>query len=92
MAERLQVDRDTVESEAQTIGSAVEYFKSSTLTPTDTRTTLTANEKAKSAFETAQEGIGAFGAALNQEASNIRSLNVAFEEFDSMMGKLSANG
>jgi type VII secretion effector (TIGR04197 family) len=92
MTGTLQVNQETVESEAVTIANAAKYFEPSMMTPIDTRTTLTANQSAKSAFETAQVSIGAFGELMDQEAANIRSLNVKFKEFDTMMGTLAESG
>lgn len=80
------------EQDASGISSAAKYFSGSSLTPIDSRSTITANQKSQDAFNTAQSGITSFGAALDQDAENIRSLGVAFKEFDEMMGRLSAGG
>ena len=92
MADKLNIDKEKVEENASTIASAAGYFTPAVLTPFDSRTTITANEKSQTAFSKAQSGIGAFGTALDKDVANIRSLNVSFQEFDEMMGELSASG
>lgn len=92
MADSIHINDTSVREEAAQIESAAAYLGKVLLSPQDIRTTLPANENGKSAYERAQERISRLGVLLDQEADNIRSLNMAFAEFDEMMGRLRENG
>lgn len=89
MAHVIQIDQGMVEEKAGKIEGAGKYFKNSALSPQDTRTTIPANRNAKAAYGRAGGRMEKLRAALYREVENIRSLNVAFVEFDEMMGELS---
>lgn len=92
MSDKISVDKEQVEHDAEAIAKASQYFTQVDLMPLDMRSTITANENSKTAYQRAQDGIAAMAVALDQDVENIRSLNVAFEQFDQMMGELSASG
>jgi type VII secretion effector (TIGR04197 family) len=88
----LNVNSGTVDSHATSIGSAASYFTKEGLSPTDGKSTITANAKSKAAYNKAQQGVSGFGTAIDKDAKNIRSLGVAFKEFDNMVGNLAKSG
>jgi len=88
----LRLDDERISLEANSLAGAAGYFNAKTLGSADTRSTITANGSSKNAFRSAQDNIASFGGALDKEAENIRSLNLAFKEFDAMMGMLARGG
>lgn len=92
MSDRIYINQGRVKEDAAQVKSAAAYLQKVSLSPQDTRTTLAANEKGKSAYESSQERISKIGLMLDKEAQNIRELGVAFTEFDEMMGSLGENG
>lgn len=92
MADEIRVDQKEAEEKAAGIESASGYFQVCALVPQDTRTTIPANENGRSAYGRSQSHIQSLGGALDQEVTNIRSLNAAFAEFDKMMGELKGLG
>lgn len=92
MAERIQINHRKAEEDAMGIKSASVYLQNVPIVSADIRTTLPVNANGKAAYERAQDRISKLGALLDQEAENIRGLNVAFAEFDRMLGKFEENG
>ncbi len=91
MADRIKVNQAETEKEADVIEGAALYLKNIPLTPQDMRTTLPANAGSINAYNKAQDRIASLGGMLDQEVSNIRSLQAAFTEFDEMTGLLEKN-
>ena len=87
MPDRIQINYERAEENAIRIENAAGYLQNVSLVPQDMKTTLPANANSKEAYERAQERISSLGTLLDQEAENIRGLNVAFEEFDRMLGR-----
>lgn len=88
MGNELQINSSDVENSATEISSVAAQFRGTALFPVDDKTTIMANEKCKVAFGQAQNGIESFGNALGEEAQNIRSIHIAFKEFDTMLSKM----
>ncbi|MEG0721931.1 MAG: TIGR04197 family type VII secretion effector [Lachnospiraceae bacterium] len=88
----LNINTASVEGGAARIASAANCFQKRSLSSTDSRTTLSCNEKSKTAFQDAQSNMEAFASALDQDAANIRSLNVAFKQYDAMLSAMMRNG
>lgn len=74
------------------IESAAVYLTAVPLDSQDIKTTISANTNGKAAYQRFQERIACLGVMLDQEVDHIRSLNVAFTEFDEMMGRLMEKG
>lgn len=91
-ADKIQVKRESAEADAVRIESAAACLAAAPLDSQDMRTTIPANASSKAAYQRFQERIASLGTMLDQEVNNIRSLNVAFTEFDEMMGRLTADG
>ncbi len=92
MAENIRVNQGQAEKDAALMDSAAAYLGNVPLTRQDTRTTLPANERGRSAYGRGQERISRLGVLLDVEAENIRGLGAAFVEFDEMMGRFKENG
>ncbi len=92
MAEGIHINHEKAKEDAMGVKSAAVYLQSVPLVPQDMRTTLPANAKGKRAYSRSQDEIFRLGTLLDLEAENIRSLNVAFEEFDRMLGEFEKNG
>ena len=91
MPDRIQINCERVEENAMSVENAADYLQNVTLVPQDMKTTLPANANSKTAYERAQGRIASLGTMLDQEAKNIRGLNMAFEEFDRMLGRFGEN-
>mgnify|MGYP002509592322 CR=1 FL=1 len=92
MAERIQINHGKAEQDATGITNAASYLQKVSFVSEDMRTTLPANANCKAAYERSQERISKLGAMLDQEAENIRGLNVAFAQFDRLLGRFEENG
>lgn len=88
----MNINSANVEGGAARIASAANCFEKRTLPSKDTRSTISANQKSKSAFQEAQSNMESFAAALDQDAANIRSMNVAFQQYDAMISDMLRNG
>lgn len=91
MPDRIQINCERVEENAMGVENAAVYLQNVSLVPQDMKTTLPANANSKAAYERAQGRISNLGTMLDQEAKNIRGLNMAFEEFDRMLGRFGEN-
>ena len=92
MAENIHVNQEKVQEDVQCLEGAAAYLKNIPLSSQDTRTTLPANVNGRLAYERAERDLAGLGASLDQEVNNIRGLNIAFAEFDEMLGELSKGG
>ena len=92
MSKEIKVNQEAVECNADAISGATQYFEVVALTPSDNRTTITANAKGQAAYAKSQEIKKSFGDAMKREASNIRSLGVTFQQYDEMLSELWENG
>lgn len=92
MTDLIRMNQARVEKDAARIESAAAYLGNVPLTRQDTRTTLPANARGRSAYKRGQERISMLGVLLDEEAKNIRGLGAAFTEFDEMMGRFGENG
>lgn len=92
MSKEIKVNQEAVECNADAISGATQYFDVVALTPSDNQSTITANAKGQAAYAKSQEIKKSFGDAMKQEASNIRSLGVTFQQYDEMLSELWENG
>lgn len=88
MSDTLQVNSGIVDEAANKINGASQYLTGQGLSSADEKSTITAVNNSSVSFKNSQTLVTSLGATLNQEAENIRSLGVAFKEFDEMMGEL----
>ena len=84
----IYINFEAGEEDALQIENAAAFFQATSLNPDDEDTTLTANVNLHSEFKAAQDLFESLGKAMNQEAINIRSTGVAFEEYDRMAADL----
>lgn len=92
MADKIWINRQNVEEDAVELEGAASYLIKAPLDSQDTRSTIPANVNSRAAYERSQERIFNLGNLLDQEVENIRGLNMAFVEFDEMMGRLAESG
>lgn len=92
MAQNIKINQTEVKENSELISKTEQYLSEETLSSKDNRTTLTANGKGQEAYDKSQKLLAALGQALAQEASNIRSLGLAFQEYDEMMTNLRKSG
>lgn len=92
MAVQIIIKEDEIEEHAEELITAARYFQEAPLNSIDNQSTISANENVQEAFTDSQKALARFGEALEQEAEQIRSLNLAFQELDGMMGKLLEQG
>lgn len=92
MAQNIKINQTEVKENSELISKTEQYLSEETLSSKDNRTTLTANGKGQEAYDKSQKLLAALGQALAQEASNIRSLGLAFQEYDEMMANLRKSG
>lgn len=78
----IKVNKERSDEHADRIDKTVEIFRARSLDPRDDGTTLCANANLHAAFVTAQSLVNSLGAALDKEATNIRSLGADFEQCD----------
>ncbi len=92
MTDSIRVNHRSVGEDAIQMESAAAYLDNVLLAPQDTRTTLPANGNGKTAYGRAQNRISCLGVLIDQEVQNVRNLDLAFTEFDEMMGRFEKNG
>ncbi|MCM1496638.1 MAG: TIGR04197 family type VII secretion effector [Bacteroides sp.] len=92
MAGQIIIKKDEIEEHAEELITVTQYFRETLLNSVDNRSTISANNNAQEAFADSQKALARFGEALEQEAEQIRSLNLTFQELDEMMGKLLEQG
>lgn len=92
MAQDIKINQIAVKENSESISKAAQYLKEETLSSKDNSTTITANGKGQEVYNKSQKLLEALGKALDQEAGNIRSLGVTFQEYDEMMTKLRKSG
>lgn len=92
MPEEISISSANAESDAQAMAGLSQYLCAAVLIPADSGTTITANGKCHTAFAQSQLELSTFGEALEREAGNIRSVNLAFAEYDELMSTLMASG
>lgn len=92
MTNQIIINEKEVEAHAGELTTVAQYFQETLLNPADHRSVISANKNAQEAFGDAQKAIARFGLALEQEAGQIQSLNLAFRELDEMMAKLLEQG
>ena len=92
MSKEIKVNQLAVEANVEAISGATQYFEAVALTPSDNRTTITANAKGQAAYAKSQEIKKSLGDAMKHEVSNIRSLGVTFQQYDDMLSELWENG
>lgn len=88
MSNTITINYEGVDNCAANIAGAAKYFAETPLTSCDTKTTICANGRGKLAYGNAQSVIALFGTCMEQEAANIRSLGVEFEEYDKLLAML----
>ncbi len=64
MAEEIKINELAVEEDSAAIEGAAEYIEEDMLVPSDTKTTILANENGKEAFGKSQKLIASFGIAV----------------------------
>ena len=62
-----------------------DLLKAKTLDPCDGKSTITANQKGKNAFNRAQSDAGLLSDAVKKEAKNIQSIGLTFEAYDALL-------
>lgn len=92
MTQNIKINQTAVKGNSESISKTAQYLKEETLSQKDNSTTLTANGKGQEVYDKSQKLLVALGQALDQEAVNIRSLGVTFQEYDEMMTKLRKSG
>lgn len=92
MPEEISISSANAESDAQAMAGLAQYLCETVLIPADSKSTISANGKCHTAFIKSQQEIAAFGITLEQEAANIRSVNLAFVEYDELISTLMGNG
>lgn len=84
----IKVNHAAVEAGVTAISGAVHYLESVTLNPSDTRTTITANAKGQQAYAKSQQVLQCMQNAMEQEAQNIKSLGVTFQQYDEQLKEI----
>lgn len=84
----ISVDSDKSEMHAVQVERTTDALNRVSLYPKDDVTTLPANTNLHIAFSDAQLLIDQLGRAMDEEAKNIRSIGVTFEQYDAMLGDL----
>lgn len=92
MAQNIKINQTEVKANSELISKTEQYLSEETLSSKDNRTTLTANGKGQEAYDKSQKLLTALVQALAQEAVNIRSLGLAFQEYDEMVTNLHKSG
>ncbi len=90
MAETICVIQENVQCDASQIKGAAKCFEKKVLSYTDDRTTISANQNGKSVYDESQSVVSLLGVNLANEVDNIRSLGLAFEQYDDMLADLFA--
>lgn len=81
----VSVNQTYVEDYSDSIDEARNYFESNPLEFTDDKSTISANEKGRNAYQNAQAADILLGDCLTQDAENIRELGRKFEQYDEML-------
>lgn len=84
----LLINHGSAEANASNISKAGSYFYKKNLSTSDDTTTLSANIKAKQAFNTSQNLVNTFGDFIENDAKNIRKIDAAFTSVDTTMGTM----
>lgn len=92
MSDIIRVGEENVEEQALSMQGAATYFQVNPLLPCDEKSTITANNRGKTAYYKAQEVASLVGSNLDKEAQNIRSLGAEFTEYDEMLAGLWESG
>lgn len=92
VSKEIRVNQAAIEANVEAISGAASYFNDAALTPVDSKSTVTANARGQEAYAKFQKMKNKFGNAIKQEANNIRSLGVTFQEYDEMLSELWENG
>lgn len=92
MPEEISISSSSAEADAQAMSGLSRYLCAAALIPADSASTITANGKCQTAFAKAQSEISVFGETMEQEAANIRSVNLAFSEYDELISTLMESG
>lgn len=87
-AGNIESNVNQTENDASKIKSVSDCFQEDSLNPRDHETTLIANANLHAAFDLSQSLMVSLGAAMDKETSNIRSVGVAFEQYDQMIADL----
>ncbi len=87
MAETIRVIQENIQNDASSINKATDYFDKRELPHIDNRTTISANQKGKDAYNESQSLIYLLGINLNRQIENIRSLGLEFEQVDINLSK-----
>lgn len=81
----ISVDIEQSHRDATQIAKAADILQAKNMAHYDGSTTLRANANLHSAFAQSQSILAALGSAMDKEASNVRSIGAAFEQYDSML-------
>lgn len=92
MTDQIVINKKEAEAHTEELMTAARYFQEAPLNFMDNRSTISGNKCAQEAYDNGQKAIARFGKALEQEAGQIKSLNLAFQELDEMMAKLLEQG
>ncbi len=83
----MKIDQIDINDKASDIQTAAGYFEGNDLGSEDSKSTITANDNSKDAFEAEENTHITFGNGLITAANNIENLGSAFVGFDEMMAE-----
>lgn len=84
----INVNKSTVNTYSEGVSGTAKGFEYDQLKSTDYETTISAASNGRKAYYSAQRADVLLGNCLEQEAKNIRSLGVAFQQYDEMLASV----
>ena len=87
MSKEIKINQMAVSANVGAISGAIQYIEEVALVPNDSNSTIIANLKGKETYAKSQQVIGNLKSAVRQEAVNIRSLGITFQEYDERISR-----
>ena len=87
----IKVAENTVDTHGQAYENAASYLKEQALSPTDDKSTISANSNSKNSFKAAEALVECLGSEIDAEAKTIRATGLEFKEYDQMIANYIAN-
>ena len=83
----LRIDQTDINDNASEIKTAAGYFAGKDLGSEDSKSTISANDNSKDAFDEEENTLITYGNSLITAANNIENLGSAFTDFDELMAE-----
>ncbi len=78
-------DMNSVSQNVKMLNMISQLYSPRTLSPSDEKSTITANEKGQNAFSRAQTEVQLFSDAMGKEVENLSIIGLTFEEEDNIL-------